>query len=239
MVGRGQSPASSSDETVASGSNAADAGREFPLRPDIFLSYSRSDEHFVGKLADALEARGKDVWVDLSDIRKGADWHAKMLAGVESARVVVPVISPDFTSSEPCAEEIEHAVAPHKRLVPIIRRSVDRGSLRDELTTPNWIFFEDDRRFEPGVAELVDAAEADFDWLDQHARLLTRALEWKRADDRVKPSLLLRGRGLPAAEDGLAEQGEHQEQATPAHVDYIVASRRGATRRLQITIRAV
>src|SRR5262249_17226090 len=108
-----------------------------------------------------------------------------------------------------------------------------------ELTTPNWIFFEDDRRFEPGVAELVDAAEADFDWLDQHARLLTRALEWKRADDRVKPSLLLRGRDLRAAEDWFAEPGHHQGQATPAQVDYIVASRRGATRRLQITIGAV
>ena len=73
-------------------------------------------------LADALEARGKDVWVDLEDIRKGADWHAKMLAGIESARVIVPVLSPDFAQSKPCTEEIEHALAHNKRLVPILLR---------------------------------------------------------------------------------------------------------------------
>lgn len=242
MLRAGRSPASSRDETAVAATTSAPTGataRELPVRPDIFISYSRSDEHFVSRLAAALEARGKDVWVDLSDIRKGADWQAKMLSGVESARVVVPVISPAFTRSEPCAQEIEHAVAHHKRLVPIVRHSVDRRSLRAELTAPNWIFFDDEGRFEAEVAELVEAADADFDWLDQHARLLTRALEWNRADDRVKPSLLLRGRDLRAAEDWLALQGEHPEGATPAQIDYIVASRRGATRRQQITIGAV
>jgi hypothetical protein len=99
---------------------------------------------------------GKDVWVDLSDIRKGADWHAKILAAVESARVLVPVLTPEFARSEPCAEEIDQAVGHNKRLVPIVRRPVDRGSLRAKLTTPNWIFF-------------VDARE--FSWLPRHAYL--------------------------------------------------------------------
>jgi hypothetical protein len=243
MRRRPQSSAASRDEiddsASAEAAATAAAAAELPLRPDVFLSYSRSEERFVRRLAAALEARGKDVWVDLSDIRKGADWHEKMLAGVESARVVVPVISPAFTRSEACAQEIEHAVAHNKRLVPIVERSVDRGLLRSELTAPNWIFFEDDERFEAGVDELVEAADADFDWLDEHARLLSRALEWDRAEERVKPSLLLRGRDLRAAEDWLAEQSGHRERATPAQVDYIVASRRSASRRQQITIGAV
>ena len=128
MQRRGQPPAPSSEDIAVS------QPTDGPLRPDIFVSYSRSDERFVRRLAAALEGRGKDIWVDLSDIRKGADWEAKMLSGVESARVIVPVISPAFTQSEPCAQEIEHAVAHHKRLLPIVRRSVDRGSLRAEVT---------------------------------------------------------------------------------------------------------
>jgi WD40 repeat protein len=212
---------------------------EQPLRPDLFVSYSRVDEAFVRRLAAELESRGKDVWVDRDDIRKGADWHATMLAGIEAAKVVVPVLSPDFAASEVCAEEVAYAVDHNKRLVPILLRSVERGSLRPELTTPNWILFGDDTRFDEAAGELVDAVEADLDWLDQSARLLVRALEWNRADAKAKRSLLLRGSELRAGEDWLAAQSGHREQATPEHVDFIVASRREANRRQRITVAAV
>ena len=36
---------------------------------DLFLSYSRLDGEFVRRLASALQARGKDVWVDVDGIR--------------------------------------------------------------------------------------------------------------------------------------------------------------------------
>ncbi len=38
----------------------------------IFFSYSRSDAPFVLKLANALRAEGRHVWVDQLDIPKGA-----------------------------------------------------------------------------------------------------------------------------------------------------------------------
>jgi TIR domain len=56
---------------------------------DLFVSSSRVDEEFVQKLVDALAARGKDVWPDREDIRKGADWREKVYAGgrrVDNAR---------------------------------------------------------------------------------------------------------------------------------------------------------
>ena len=215
------------------------APAEHPLRPDVFLSYSRVDHAFVQRLAAALEAAGKDVWVDLDDIRKGADWHAAMLAGIESARVVVPVLTPDFAASEPCAEEVDHAVAHNKRLLPILRRPVERRALRTELTTWNWISFDGDDRFDTALRELLDAVETDGDWLDEHARLLVRALEWKRADERTRPSLLLRGGDLRAAEDWLAAAGAHREQPTSEHTEYLVASRRAETRRQRFTLGGV
>ena len=95
--------------TAATGAPAGQ-GPPQPERPDVFISYSRAEEEFVRRLAAALEARGKDVWVDWEDIRKSADWRAKIEAGIDSARTIVAVLSSSFAESEVCDEEIEHAV---------------------------------------------------------------------------------------------------------------------------------
>ena len=130
------------------------------------------------RLVAALAKRDKDVWVDSEDIRKSADWRAKIYAGLDATKAVVPVLSPDFAASKVCGEELDYAVGHNKRLVPILYRRVERGSLRNELTSPNWVLFDDEARFDAAVDELVEAIETDLDWLDEHARLLVRALEW-------------------------------------------------------------
>jgi WD40 repeat protein len=208
-----------------------------PERPDVFVSYSRKDDVFVRRLVASLAARGKDVWVDWEDIRKSVEWRTKIEAGIESANAVVPVLTPDFAASAVCAEEVEHAVAQNKRLVPILRRDLDGATLREELNARNWIFFRDGDDFETALGELVDALESDFDWLDRHARLLVRTLEWQRSG-REK-SFLLRGSDLRAAESWFAEQGAHREHATPLQGEYILASRQIEKRRQRITLGAV
>ena len=118
-------------------------GAPEPDRPEIFVSYSRGDGEFVRRLVDGLESRGKGAWVDWEDIRKGVDWRSRIEAGIETARDVVAVLSPDFAASAVCRDEIEYALGQHKRVFPILRREVDASQLRDELTAPNWIFFRD------------------------------------------------------------------------------------------------
>ena len=215
--------------------DAEQAGQ--PERPDVFISYSRKDEEFVRELHAALAGRGKDVWVDWEDIRKSADWRVTIETGIASARAVVAVLSPDFTTSEVCAAEIEHAVRTNKRIVPVVRRETDRTLLRDELNAPNWIFFRETDDYEARFEELVEALETDLGWHDQHARLLVRAMEWDRRGRDA--SLLLRGSDLEAAEGWLAEQGSHRETATPLQGEYIAVSRRGARRRQRIVLAAV
>ncbi len=208
-----------------------------PERPDVFVSYSRKDQEFVHRLVAALEARDKDVWVDWDDIRKTADWRARIEAGVESARTVLAVLSPDFASSEVCGEELDHAVRQNKRLIPILRRELDGTKVRAELEAPNWIFFREADDFEHSVEDLIEAIDTDLEWLDAHARLLVRATEWEREGRNA--SFLLRGSDLQAAETWLAQQGSHRETATPLQGEYIVASRRATQRRQRITLGAV
>jgi WD40 repeat protein len=207
-------------------------------RRDVFVSYAREDAAFALRLKEGLERAAKQVWIDSDAIPKGAEWWARVEAGIESARAVVAVLSPDFAESTVCEREIGYAVEHGKRLLPVVQRDVDGAAFRPELEAVNWIFV-DGASLDGTVAELLEALDTDFDWLERHAQLLERALEWSRADDKARPSLLLRGSALRGAERFLDEQEQHAEQATREQVDYVLASRRSSVRRQRVTFAAV
>lgn len=211
---------------------------EQPDRPDVFISYARQDKQFVEtRLVASLEARGKDVWIDLEDIPPAADWRERIWDGIEAAKAFVFVLSPISVGSEVCREELRRAVEANKRLIPVLHREVEAGAVPEALRRPNWIFMRDEDDFEAQFERLADALETDLDWVDRHARLAVRAREWGRAGrDR---SLLLRGSDLKAAERWLAEQVSHDEAATPDQTRYILASRQVAVRRQRVTLGAV
>jgi WD40 repeat protein len=204
---------------------------------DVFVSYSRVDEAFVRRLDAALRERGKDTWIDWDDIPPTADWQARIFTGIEASRAFVSVLSPDLLASAVCAEELAHATASNKRVVPLLYRQIERAGAPEALIAPNWISLRDGDDFERAVDTLVEALETDLAWLDAHARLLVRATEWERLGR--DSSYLLRGRDLNEAESWLAEQGSHTEAATPLQADYIVASRRGSARRQRLVLGGV
>src|SRR5262245_44828910 len=175
-------------------------------RPDVFLSYSRVDKEFAElRLAKALAERGKDVWIDVEDIRGGAsDWRANVWAGIESAKVVVVVLTPDSLASKVCAEELEHAQELNKRTIPVLRQSVKGLPVPAVLSRPNWIMARPEDDFAVSVKALIDAIELDEPWVEMHARLTQRTAEWLRHDR--DGSYLLRGSDLRAAEAWLDDQ---------------------------------
>ena len=197
----------------------------------MFLSYAREDTAFVeGRLTRALVARGKDVWIDVEDIRVGAsDWRAGVWAGIESATVMVFVLTPDSLASTVCGEELQRAEELNKRIIPVLRRSVDGLQVPPSLERPNWILARPEDDFEASVTSLVDALELDEAWVEQHARLAQRTGEWLRHER--DGSYLLRGSDLRTAERWLDDQGAHREAPTAQQVTYITASRREAARR--------
>ena len=100
---------------------------------DVFISYSRHDEPFVERLRAALADAGIDVWVDREDIGPAVEWRREIELGIEGADVFAFVISPDSLRSEPCRRELEHALATHKRIAPLLRREPDSVPVPDEL----------------------------------------------------------------------------------------------------------
>ena len=205
---------------------------------DIFISYSRKDREFVVRLNQALQKREYDVWVDLEDIPPTADWMEEVRSGIEGSDAYVLVISPDSIVSKVCQEELAHAVEHNKRLVPIVCREVDPDTVSEPLRSRNWIFFRDGgAAFDEGFQELVDAFSTDLDWLHEHTRLLTRAIEWDKSGR--DSSFALRGSDLRTAEEWQARATEKEPKLTPLQTEYILASRKTATRRQRITLGAV
>lgn len=180
---------------------------------DVFVSYAREDLPFVRRLTDALQARNREVWVDLEDIIPSARWREEIRAGITEAHAVAFVISPDSVASEVCRTELDYATEQSERLVPILARQTPSESVPSALAELNWLPFLDGTDFEAGVDRMVEVLDTDLDRVHLHTRLLTQAREWEaRGRDR---SLLLRGAELKQAETWLADQTGRKPAATP------------------------
>jgi WD40 repeat protein len=196
---------------------------------DVFLSYAREDLAFVRRLTTALQARNREVWVDLANIIPSARWLEEIRTGITEADAVVFIVTPDSVASEVCRTELDYATETSKRLVPILLRETPTSGVPSALAEVNWLSFLDGADFETAVDWLVEVLDTDIDRVHLHTRLLARAREWETHDrDR---NLLLRGGGLKEAEAWLANQAGRKPAATQAQAQLILASRRGATRR--------
>jgi WD40 repeat protein len=204
---------------------------------DVFMSYSRRDSDFVRAVADALQASGKDVWVDVEGIRDGEVFPKALRAAVESSDSFVFVISPDAVASTFCAQEVDHAVELGKRIIPVVHRRVADEEVPEPIRERNWIPFDDGASFDAGLERLVVALDTDLDHVKAHTRWLVKAIEWEAA--KRDGSSLLRGAELAAAEAWLRDAGGKAPEPTTLQHEYIYASRAAATRRLRILAAAM
>ena len=206
-------------------------------RFDVFISYRRhlQDVAFVDRLQNALNGRGKQVWVDRRNIEPAADWWERIARGITAAKAFIFIVTPESVISQECLRELGAAAQRHKLVIPVVLRDVDRRDLPASLSRPNWIFFSPGHDFGRALDEVVLALETDLEWRDAHTRLTVRAEEW--ADSQRDRSYLLRGSDLRSAEKRLDQAPRHRDTPpTALQAEYILASRR-ATTRTQLTWR--
>jgi hypothetical protein len=66
----------------------------FTIEPgSVFVSYASDDRHFAKAIADALSAKGLDVWYDRDELASGDDFRRKIENAIDRCAVFVPVIS--------------------------------------------------------------------------------------------------------------------------------------------------
>jgi WD40 repeat protein len=203
-----------------------------PGRLDAFISYRRiqPDVGFVDTLQRRLAQYEKHIWVDRTKIEPASDWRDRISRGIESAKALIFVVTPESVSSEECRRELDMAVELHKLVIPIVLRGdFDNNALPEQLSRANWVDFRNDDDFEDALSKLVQALEGDLEWRDAHARLMVRANEW--ADAGNDRSFLLRGNDLRAGEEWAQGAAEHSKTPpTALQIEYIQASRKGSDR---------
>jgi WD40 repeat protein len=205
---------------------------------DVFISYARKDGGaFAEELAEALKARGKDVWLDRRDIPLAANWREEARTGIEQSNSVVYVITRDSVDSENCLYELAHAEAYSKRIIPVRKDPLEPDELPSSVAPLIWVDFSDGTG--DAFDELEQTIDRDPEWVAGHTRWLGEALDWDR--NRRDRSYLPTGAELNEAEAWLtqAQAGRKEPPATPLHYEFILAGRRLATRRQRGFILAV
>jgi branched-chain amino acid transport system substrate-binding protein len=111
-------------------------------KPEVFLCYAREDELLRRELEKQLIILGRegliDVWYD-GEIIAGTEWRPAIEYHLNSAQVILLLVSPDFLASDYCySVEMTRALERHRRgealVIPIILRPVHwQGSPLGEL----------------------------------------------------------------------------------------------------------
>jgi len=198
----------------------------------VFLSYAREDTEFVRRLYEALTRIGHSpAWdQDYAVVPVGSMFREEIATAIAEAEKFVFVMSPDSLDSRECNDELRAALDGHKQVIPVMRRPAWFGQpIRPELAQRNWLFLDDDGRFDTGVAQLSEVLSTDLDWVRMHTLVLTRERRWvEGGSDRGG---LLRGADLQAAQAWLADAETHPEIPPTANQRrYIALSQRAAIR---------
>src|ERR1700720_2250825 len=59
----------------------------------VFLSYASQDAEAAGRICEALQAAGIEVWFDQSELRGGDAWDQSIRKQIKTCALFLPVIS--------------------------------------------------------------------------------------------------------------------------------------------------
>jgi hypothetical protein len=103
-----------------------------PEGKSVFVSYSHEDERFRQGLTVALALLRRNGQISFWDDRKilpGQEWGREIDKNLETANIVLLLVSPDFIASDYAHSEMERALERHESgsaiVVPIIIRACD------------------------------------------------------------------------------------------------------------------
>jgi formylglycine-generating enzyme required for sulfatase activity len=86
----------------------------------IFISYSRKDQDFARRLAESLAQMGADIWLDVDDIPAGMKWSSAIQEGLDTAQVLIVIISPDSMTSRNVEDEWHYYLDNNKPVLPVL-----------------------------------------------------------------------------------------------------------------------
>lgn len=197
-----------------------------PHKAKIFISYSRKDIAFADRLEAALKLRAFEVLIDRTEIYAFEDWWQRIQALITEADTIVFVLTPEAVTSDICRKEVEFAALLNKRFAPVVCKRVDDNAVPPPLRRFNYIFCDDDARFEARIDLLAEALQTDIEWVRKHTEFVALARRWELAGSPGPRGLLLRSPTLDDAERWLASRPPQGPEPTAVTRAFIAESRR-------------
>jgi hypothetical protein len=110
-------------------------------QPYYFISYCREEVTFVDSLADELEKRGINTWVDIRDLIPGTGWQKQLDDGVENAEGILLVVSKESMKSRAVTDEWTKAI--NKWNKPVTLLIFEPAKIPDAILNlkPKWVDF--------------------------------------------------------------------------------------------------
>jgi len=107
--------------------------------------------------------------------------------------------------------------------VPVVFHDVEDDQVHSAMSAHNWVFLREEDDFDANFELLIDALDTDLDYVREHTRLLTLAIDWDK--NQRRRSAVLRGQELQTAEGWLAQSGSKDPQPAELHREYLTFSR--------------
>lgn len=209
---------------------------------EIFISYRRVDVDFTKKIYESLKQAEFTIWVDWDDIPPGVEGFTdEIQRGLEGSVVFICILSPSYLESEYCLMELKEALRLKKRIVPLVLKKFEPLPPPEGIGHINWVYFTphagQDNAFEESFPKVIQAIKADYAYSREHTKLFLRANEWQR--NGKSKGYLLTVAELEKAERWQANAAGKNPPPTELHGEYILASRKDATRRQRNTLAGV
>jgi WD40 repeat protein len=192
----------------------------------VFLCYSDKDKEVMKKLAKTLMREGFTVWTNKTDIKTGTEFQEEVNKGIEGADNVVCLISPVALQSWYWQQEIAHAFANNKRIIPLLIEPTELDSIHPNIRALQFIDFtthQDEAKYRHDADKFVKILHQDERYYEEYKSLLVKALKWQ--EQNRNHSILLRGHNLQYYEHWLKvhrHRGEHPP--LPLQIEFITSS---------------
>lgn len=107
---------------------------------EVFISYSHKDKNVADAICNHLENEGLRCWYAPRDIKPGEEWGNAIVNGIQAARIMVLVFTPDANLSQQVLREVNNAVSAGVTIIPFrLTEEEPTGGMRYYLSSVHWL----------------------------------------------------------------------------------------------------
>jgi len=181
---------------------------------EVFVSYSRDDAPRVIEVTDQLRAAGVSVWIDQSGIDAAAQWSEQIVDALESAKVLLLMVTEAAVHSHNVAKEVVLVSERKGHILPVhLEPTVIPSSLKYQLAGIQHVEYHRGADSAAGLKAILRA-------LERIGVTIAPPRESKMSTASVEPPGPVAGRALAGTERGAVAVMPFDNISPDAETDY-------------------